>query len=292
MTEILYIFESLGSTVFVVAALLCLAVGALGFKLDKPCVVVVSLILGFIIGHFLSMAAWDEGIGTIYLGSCIGLLSLLVSIKVRPVKRFFLGGVSMFLSVSVIVLILANSIGGTKVTYDFFSLEGGVYQETSVSIKQADLRKEMASIVGVDSGDVKAKLSDDRMHITFDMPEANYSQLTAYGTSLVELHKDVINSVEISSYSSWWMISLIIGAIAGIVCGILAQFKEKFMQILGTSIFAGVFGSVFAYLGLGKLTPILMAPLLAVGAFFLQKYINRNKENDLGDAPAQELPTV
>lgn len=292
MTEILYIFESLGSTVFVVAALLCLAVGALGFKLDKPCVVVVSLILGFIIGHFLSMAAWDEGIGTIYLGSCIGLLSLLVSIKVRPVKRFFLGGVSMFLSVSVIVLILANSIGGTKVTYDFFSLEGGVYQETSVSIKQADLRKEMASIAGVDSGDVKAKLSDDRMHITFDMPEANYSQLTAYGTSLVELHKDVINSVEISSYSSWWMISLIIGAIAGIVCGILAQFKEKFMQILGTSIFAGVFGSVFAYLGLGKLTPILMAPLLAVGAFFLQKYINRNKENDLGDAPAQELPTV
>lgn len=292
MTEILYIFESLGSTVFVVAALLCLAVGALGFKLDKPCVVVVSLILGFIIGHFLSMAAWDEGIGTIYLGSCIGLLSLLVSIKVRPVKRFFLGGVSMFLSVSVIVLILANSIGGTKVTYDFFSLEGGVYQETSVSIKQADLRKEMASIVGVDSGDVKAKLSDDRMHVTFDMPEANYSQLTAYGTSLVELHKDVINSVEISSYSSWWMISLIIGAIAGIVCGILAQFKEKFMQILGTSIFAGVFGSVFAYLGLGKLTPILMAPLLAVGAFFLQKYINRNKENDLGDAPAQELPTV
>lgn len=292
MTEILYIFESLGSTVFVVAALLCLAVGALGFKLDKPCVVVVSLILGFIIGHFLSMAAWDEGIGTIYLGSCIGLLSLLVSIKVRPVKRFFLGGVSMFLSVSVIVLILANSIGGTKVTYDFFSLEGGAYQETSVSIKQADLRKEMASIVGVDSGDVKAKLSDDRMHVTFDMPEANYSQLTNYGTSLVELHKDVINSVEISSYSSWWMISLIIGAIAGIVCGILAQFKEKFMQILGTSIFAGVFGSVFAYLGLGKLTPILMAPLLAVGAFFLQKYINRNKENDLGDAPAQELPTV
>ena len=292
MTEILYIFESLGSTVFVVAALLCLAVGALGFKLDKPCVVVVSLILGFIIGHFLSMAAWDEGIGTIYLGSCIGLLSLLVSIKVRPVKRFFLGGVSMFLSVSVIVLILANSIGGTKVTYDFFSLEGGVYQETSVSIKQADLRKEMASIVGVDSGDVKAKLSDDRMHITFDMPEANYSQLTNYGTSLVELHKDVINSVEISSYSSWWMISLIIGAIAGIVCGILAQFKEKFMQILGTSVFAGVFGSVFAYLGLGKLTPILMAPLLAVGAYFLQKYINRNKENDLGEAPAQELPTV
>lgn len=87
MTEILYIFESLGSTVFVVAALLCLAVGALGFKLDKPCVVVVSLILGFIIGHFLSMAAWNEGIGTIYLGSCIGLLSLLVSIKVRPVKQ-------------------------------------------------------------------------------------------------------------------------------------------------------------------------------------------------------------
>lgn len=292
MTEILYIFESLGSTVFVVAALLCLAVGALGFKLDKPCVVVVSLILGFIIGHFLSMAAWNEGIGTIYLGSCIGLLSLLVSIKVRPVKRFFLGGVSMFLAVSVIVLIIANSIGGTKVTYDFFALQDGIYQETSVSIKQADLKKEMASIVGVDAGEVKAKLSEDKMHVTFEMPEANYSQLTAYGTSLVEQHKDMINSVEISSYSSWWMISLIIGAIAGIVCGILAQFKEKFMQILGTSVFAGVFGSTFAYLGLGKLTPILIAPLLAVGAFFLQKYINRNKENDLGETPAQQLPTV
>lgn len=292
MTEILYIFESLGSTVFVVAALLCLAVGALGFKLDKPCVVVVSLILGFIIGHFLSMAAWNEGIGTIYLGSCIGLLSLLVSIKVRPVKRFFLGGVSMFLSVSVIVLIIANAIGGTTVTYDFFALREGYYQETAVTMRQADLRKDMAGILGVENNDIKAKMSDDKMHITFEIPEANYTELTAYGTSIVELHKDEINSVEISSYSSWWMVSLIIGAVAGILCGILAQFKEKFMQILGTSVFAGVFGATFAYLGLGKLTPILMAPLLAVGAYFLQQYINRNKENDLGEAPAQQLPTV
>lgn len=295
MVEIQYMLGQFGGVVFAAMALICLLVGAIGFKFDKPCVVVVSLILGFGIGYFVSMAAWDEGIGTVYIGSCIGLLSLLVSTRVIPVKRFFLGGVSIFLSVTAVLVILINAIGGTTATYKFQALVDGVYTDVSVpELRNNDFKKAFVEITRFESDEVSASLNDGKTELTITMPAANLGQLEDWGDSLAG-YFDGVSGMELVDYSSAWMISIIIAAVIGIAAGIFTMFKPKIMQIVGTSVFAGVFGSVFAYLGLGELACFILAPIVAVGAVFLQRVINVKKTTDITDPETdykQELPTV
>lgn len=282
MVEILYMFGSFGSGVFAVAAVLCLLVGVIGFRYDKPAVIVVSLVLGIGAGYFVSMAAWDAGIGTIYIGSCIGLLSLLVSMKVRPVKRFFLGGISIFLSVAAVAVIIINTVAGTSVTYEFQALQDGMYQPVAVSFRNNDIKEAYAEVSGFNEDDIKATISSDKQTVTIEGPAANLGQLEEFAKDLVaENLVEGVNLIEIVDYSSAWLIAVIIGAVCGICTGILTMFKPKIMQIIGTSVFAGVLGSVFAYLGLGELSPFLLAPVIAVAAFMLQRFINRKKDTDV-----------
>lgn len=295
MVEIQYMLGQFGTVVFAAAALLCLLVGVVGFKYDKPCVVVVSLILGFGIGYFVSMAAWDEGIGTIYLGSCIGLLSLLVSTRVIPVKRFFLGGVSIFLSVTAALVIIINAVGGTTATYKFQALIDGHYTDVAVpNLRNNDFKKVYVEITRFDNDEVSAKLNDDKTLLTIESPAANLGQLTDFGDQ-IPAYFDEIHAMELVDYSSAWVISIIIGAVIGIAAGVFTMFKPKIMQIVGTSVFAGTFGSVFAYLGLGELSCFIIAPIIAVAAVFLQRFINVKKETDITGPETdykQELPTV
>lgn len=282
MVEILYMFSSFSPAVFTVVAILCLAVGVIGYRFDKPCVVVVSLLLGFGIGYFVSMAAWQEGIGTLYLGSCIGLISLLVSIKVLPVKRFFLGGVSVFLAVAVACVVIINAVTGTDVTYSFQSLSSGSYQDVQAPGRNNDIKVAFAEVANMDKDDVKATISEDKMTVKVHMPASNLAQLTEYG-ELLAAHGTFagIDQLTVESYSSAWTPSLIIAAVFGIACGVLTMFKPKIMQIIGTSVFAGVCGSAFAYLGLGELGFILTGPIFCAGGIALQRFINRNRDTDV-----------
>ncbi len=281
MVEIQYMLGQFGGAVFAVMSLLCLLVGVVGFKYDKPCVVVVSLLLGFGIGFFVSMAAWDEQIGTVYLGSCVGLLSLLVSTRVVPVKRFFLGGVSIFLSVAAIIVIALNAIVGTTTEFKFQALVDGTYQYVDVgNQRNNDFKVAIVDITRFESDDVSVRLNDDKTVLTVESPAANLGQVKEWAKSLSSYFEE-FHECEVVSVSSQWTISLIIAAVIGLAAGIFTMFKPKFMMILGTSVFAGTFGSVFAYLGLGEMSPFIIAPLVAVGGYFLQKVVNAKKDTDV-----------